>query len=130
MLDIAATTAPEIRTTKYLQPDQSGSKGLNRATSYETLLNESLGLSGKKLGQQVEAARTTVQPTTAGFTQFTENLKTAVSGIEQRLDKLIETNATALQSPRSLTVSSPRPVQDAAAIYGEIARQSVVNSGL
>lgn len=130
LLEIAAATLPEIRTTKYLPPDQSGSIGLNRATSYETLLNESLGLSGKKLAQQIEATKPTVQPATAGFTQFTDGLKSAVSGIEQRLDRLIDANTTALQSPRTLNVSSPKPVQDAAAIYGEIARQSVVNAGL
>ncbi|MBD2072677.1 tape measure protein [Phormidium sp. FACHB-592] len=46
------------------------------------------------------------------------------------IDRLISVVATALQSPRSLTVSSPNPVSDAAKIYADISSQQVANEGL
>ncbi|MEP0873356.1 hypothetical protein NDA01_26710 [Trichocoleus desertorum AS-A10] len=57
-----------------------------------------------------------------------ENLRTAVSGVEQRLDKI----AQLLLKPRveNLYVSSPQPVSDAGSILSDIAYQGAVGAGL
>jgi hypothetical protein len=57
-----------------------------------------------------------------------EGLRSAVSGVEQRLDKI----AQLLLKPRveNLYVSSPQPVSDAGSILSDIAYQGAVGAGL
>jgi hypothetical protein len=57
-------------------------------------------------------------------------MKTANQGIEQKLDKLNQTMAQAIASPRQLYVSSPTPTSDAAKIFSDISRQAVRDTGL
>jgi hypothetical protein len=59
---------------------------------------------------------------------FSDSLRTAVSGVEARLDKI----AQELGKPRveNLYVSSPQPVSDAGSILSDIAYQSAVGAGL
>lgn len=124
-----ASSIPDLKITSGGAPDQSGSIGLNRATSVEAQLNAMLGLKplGEELQKSTEAA---VKPETSGFTAFTEGLKAANTGIEQRLDTLNKTMSNAINSPRSLYVSSPNPVTDAAKIMSDVTRQSVLGAGL
>ncbi|MEH1808494.1 hypothetical protein [Nostoc sp.] len=62
--------------------------------------------------------------------QFVEALKLANQGIEQRLDKLIDSMALVASTPRSLSVSSPNPVDDAAKIMSDMSRGQLVGAGL
>lgn len=68
---------------------------------------------------------TQIQPE-AKYTQFGEALKFANQEVVTRLDKLIEASNT----PRSLTVSTPNPVDDAAKIMNDLSRGQVVGAGL
>lgn len=160
---------------KYLPPDQSGSIGLNRSTSVESQLKQSLGLDPlesvesylkrprtsffgsdstgsfdqlnlkyrpransfdelqqkyKPVAESFDELQQKYPDTTPGFTNFTQGLKDANKGIEQKLDILNQTMAAAVASPRSLYVQSQSPVSDGAAIWADIARQSVVTAGL
>jgi len=62
--------------------------------------------------------------------QFSDSLKMANKGIEERLDKLNSSLATAVNSPRNLYVSSPEPVSDAVSILADINRMNTQSSGL
>ncbi|MGL4617589.1 MAG: hypothetical protein ACRCZS_00790, partial [Chroococcidiopsis sp.] len=62
--------------------------------------------------------------------QFTDSLKMANKDVVDRLDKLNQTLATAVNSPRSLYVSSPEPVTDAVSILADINRMNIQSSGL
>lgn len=62
--------------------------------------------------------------------QFTDSLKAANKGIEERLDKLNSSLAAATNSPRNLYVSSPEPVSDAVKIMADINRMNIQSSGL
>ncbi|MGL5923089.1 tape measure protein [Chroococcidiopsis sp.] len=62
--------------------------------------------------------------------QFTDSLKMANKDVVDRLDKLNQTLATAINSPRSLYVSSPEPVTDAVSILADINRMNIQSSGL
>jgi tape measure domain-containing protein len=68
--------------------------------------------------------------TTTGYAQFVDALKVANSGVEARLDKLIGSIASLSNAPRSLTVQSPNPVDDAASIFSEFAAMEVRGAGL
>lgn len=83
----------------------------------------------QQLRQVTKTALEAHQPAT-GYTAFVQALKNSNKSIESKLDTLNTTMAAALNSPRSLTVQSPNPVQDAAKIYGDIAYANVVSSGL
>jgi hypothetical protein len=68
---------------------------------------------------------------------FSGNAGAAAAGAQQlttdlgdRFDRLSAAILQGLEQPRSLTVSSPQPVQDAAKIYGEISRRQVAGAGL
>lgn len=70
---------------------------------------------------------TTIQPREAsGGNQFVEALKMANQGIEQRLDALNSAIITLANTPRSLSISSPNPIDDAADFMNRIGRGQVV----
>ncbi|MCC5640349.1 tape measure protein [Nostoc sp. CHAB 5844] len=79
---------------------------------------------------KVDAAKITPPEQSGGYAQFAEALKIANQDVVQRLDKLVDSMATVAASPRSLTVSTPNPVDDAADIMNKISRQGVRGSGL
>ncbi|MBN3875230.1 tape measure protein [Nostoc sp. JL23] len=62
--------------------------------------------------------------------QFVEALKMANQGIEQRLDKLIDSMALVASTPRSLTVQTPNPVDDAADLMNRMSRGQVLAGGM
>lgn len=62
--------------------------------------------------------------------QFSDALKSSVRGLEDRLDKLNQNLVSAINSPRSLYVSSPEPITDAVSILADINRMNVQSSGL
>lgn len=61
---------------------------------------------------------------------FGEALKIANKEVVQRLDKLIDSISTVAKSPRSLTVQTPSPVDDAAKILSDMQRGSMAAAGL
>lgn len=74
---------------------------------------------------------TTIQPREAsGGNQFVEALKMANQGIEQRLDALSSAIITLANTPRSLTVQSPNPVDDAAKLMSDMSRGQVMAGGM
>ncbi|MEH1821539.1 MAG: hypothetical protein V7L31_21070 [Nostoc sp.] len=74
---------------------------------------------------------TSIQPReSAGGNQFVEALKMANQGIEQRLDRLIESMVTVARTPRSLTVSTANPIDDAADLMNRMSRGQVMAGGM
>ncbi|MEH1808483.1 hypothetical protein [Nostoc sp.] len=72
-----------------------------------------------------------IQPReSAGTNQFVEALKLANQGIEQRLDKLIDSMALVASTPRSLTVSTANPIDDTADLMNRIGRGQVMSAGM
>ncbi|MFK0731414.1 MAG: tape measure protein [Gloeotrichia echinulata GP01] len=71
-----------------------------------------------------------IQVSDSGYSQFAESLKMANQGIEQRLDKLIDSMSLVANTPRSLTVQTPNPVDDAAKLMSDLSRGQVVGAGL
>ncbi|MEH2148606.1 hypothetical protein [Nostoc sp.] len=71
-----------------------------------------------------------IQVSDSGYSQFAESLKMANQGIEQRLDALSSAIITLANTPRSLSVSSPNPVDDAADLMNRIGRGQVVGAGM
>ncbi|BBD69525.1 hypothetical protein Mfla_2689 [Nostoc commune NIES-4072] len=73
----------------------------------------------------------TIQPReSAGGNQFVEALKMANQGIEQRLDALNSAIMTLANTPRSLSISSPNPIDDAADFMNRIGRGQVMAAGV
>lgn len=74
-------------------------------------------------------AKNAIAPTTTAIdnTNITkmiiDGFKGAVSGVTQRLDRLSESIITLAKMPRSLTVSTPNPVNDAAKIMNNMTQQ-------
>ncbi|MHC5779321.1 hypothetical protein, partial [Nostoc sp.] len=72
-----------------------------------------------------------IQPReSAGGNQFVEALKMANQGIEQRLDALRGAIMTLANTPRSLTVSTANPVDDAADFMNRMSRGQVMAGGM
>jgi hypothetical protein len=71
---------------------------------------------------------TTSSPELGSKDSLGDRMRSAVSGVEQRLDKI----AQLLLKPRveNLYVSSPQPVSDAGSILSDIAYQGAVGAGL
>jgi tape measure domain-containing protein len=61
--------------------------------------------------------------------QFVEALKMANQGIEQRLDALSSAIMMLANTPRSLSISSPNPIDDAADFMNRISRGQVMAAG-
>ncbi|MEH2086963.1 hypothetical protein [Nostoc sp.] len=73
----------------------------------------------------------TIQPREAsGGNQFVEALKMANQGIEQRLDALNSAIITLANTPRSLTVQTPNPIDDAADLMNRMSRGQVMAAGV
>lgn len=66
----------------------------------------------------------------SGYSQFAESLKMANQGIEQRLDALNSAIMTLANTPRSLSVSSANPIDDAADLMNRIGRGQVMAGGM
>lgn len=115
----------------YLGADSTGSfEDLNLKYKPSAQSLTELQQQYKPVAQSFEELNQKYPAMTNGFTDFTNGLKDANKGIEQKLDILNQTMAQAIASPRSLYVSSPTPVTDAASVYSDIARQSILNAGL
>jgi len=108
------------------------SLGLNPRESAENYFNRQLGLIESPTVSRLSSAAKPVEvpAQTTGYAQFVGGLKEANKDIVSCLRELIDANKAALTSPRSLSVSSPTPVSDAATIYSQIARMSITQSGL
>ncbi|MBD2489010.1 tape measure protein [Aulosira sp. FACHB-615] len=61
---------------------------------------------------------------------FADSLKSANQGVEQRLDTLSDRILQLANTPRSLSVSTPNPVDDAAKIMNDVSRAAVRGSGI
>ena len=64
-----------------------------------------------------------------GFKGLVEGLKAANRGVEERLERLIA-NFDKLGTPRSLTVTTPNPVDDAAKIMNDVSRIGLKGAGV
>ena len=74
---------------------------------------------------------TTIQPRESSEgNQFVEALKMANQGIEQRLDALRGAIITLANTPRSISVSSPNPFDDAAKLINDMSRGQVMAQGM
>jgi hypothetical protein len=72
-----------------------------------------------------------IQPRESGSgNQFVEALKMANQGIEQRLDALRGAIMALANTPRSLTVSTANPVDDAADLMNRMSRGQVMAGGM
>ncbi|QLE42244.1 tape measure protein [Nostoc sp. C052] len=72
-----------------------------------------------------------IQPRESGSgNQFVEALKMANQGIEQQLATLNDRILQLANTPRSLTVQSPNPVDDAAKLMNNFSRGQVVGAGM
>ncbi|MEH1808470.1 tape measure protein [Nostoc sp.] len=78
----------------------------------------------------MHALQANIQPReTTGGNQFVEALKMANQGIEQRLDALRGAIMTLANTPRSISISSPNPIDDTADFMNRISRGQVVAAG-
>ncbi|MEH1822118.1 MAG: tape measure protein [Nostoc sp.] len=66
----------------------------------------------------------------SGYSRIAESLKMANQGIEQRLDALNSAIMTLANTPRSLTVQTPNPVDDAAKLMSDMSRGQVMAAGV
>jgi tape measure domain-containing protein len=82
-----------------------------------------------KTAQMVDATKIIPQ-SGSNQNQFAEALKLANQDVVQRLDKLIDSMATVANTPRSLTVQTPNPVDDAAKLMNDLSRGQIVGAGL
>lgn len=82
-----------------------------------------------KTSLAVEATKVLPNPSDR-TTQFANALKTANIDVVQRLDKLIDSMSAVACTPRSLTVQTPNPVDDAAKLMNDLSRGQVVGAGL
>ncbi|MEH1828277.1 MAG: hypothetical protein V7L22_23570 [Nostoc sp.] len=74
---------------------------------------------------------TSIQPRESGSgNQFVEALKMANQGIEQQLATLNDRILQLANTPRSLTVQTPNPVDDAAKLMSDMSRGQLVGAGL
>ena len=107
--------------------------GINPRESAEAYQNRYLGLRPSPVVGQLQDAGKVVDKVKPvdGFSRFTEGLKLANRGIEERLDKLITAHQVVAHKPTvgNLIVSSPQPVSDASKVMLDIARQGVVSAG-
>ncbi|MBD2771167.1 tape measure protein [Iningainema tapete] len=91
---------------------------------------EPLNSKPNDLSEALKESQIKPSVTTTGYSQFVDALKVANSGIEQRLDALNNAILTLANTPRSLSVSTPNPVDDAASILNDISRAQVLGAGL
>lgn len=98
---------------------------------------EELNQTYKTDAQSFESLNQKYAPKGNTSAQFTDSLKMANKGIEEKLTRLIDLtskaldiNSRAINSPRSLHVSSPEPVSDAVSILADINRMNIQSSGL
>ncbi|MEH2201180.1 tape measure protein [Nostoc sp.] len=82
-----------------------------------------------KTAQMADATKINPQ-SSSNQSQFAEALRLANQDVVQRLDKLIDSMATVANTPRSLTVQTPNPVDDAAKLMNDLSRGQVVGAGL
>ncbi len=88
--------------------------------------NNSLALKTPDIAAQVKSAIASTNPTpdTNMATLIIDGFKSAISGVEQRMDSLAASITALANTPRSLTVQSCSPVDDAASILRDIANNS------
>ena len=130
---------PGESTEDYLKRPRSSYFGAQREGSLEDLSLkykprysnfEDLQQKHKPVAESFEELNQKYPNNTPGFNSFTDGLKEANKGIEQRLDALNEKMGQAMASPRNLYVQSASPVSDAAQIWGNIARGMTTAAGL
>ncbi|WP_445634544.1 tape measure protein [Nostoc sp. DSM 114161] len=71
-----------------------------------------------------------IQVSDSGYSQFAESLKMANQGIEKQLATLNDRILQLANTPRSLSVSTANPVDDAAKLMSDLSRGQVVGAGL
>ena len=98
---------------------------------------EQLGQMYKTDANSFEQLQQMYKPKENTSAQFTDSLKLATKGIEEKLTSLIDLtskaldiNSRAINSPRNLHVSSPEPISDAVKIMADINRMNIQSSGL
>ncbi|MGL5922737.1 hypothetical protein, partial [Chroococcidiopsis sp.] len=116
---------PTIKTTRGLAPEYFNLKAVTQRTPSAPFAMPSPSVEG--INELSKAQK--LEPTN-NSTNFSDSLKSAVKGVEARLDKLNETIGKAINSPRSLYVSSPEPITDAVSILADLNRLNVQSSGL
>ncbi len=132
------TPAPDLQLPKRIEinqlPELNRKPGENLFEAYQR--HNELSLKGKSADMPPTDLLVSVlnkagiQVSDSGYSQFAESLKMANQGIEQRLDALSSAIITLANTPRSLTVSSPQPVDDAAKIMNNFSRGQVVGAGM
>ncbi|MEH2148587.1 tape measure protein [Nostoc sp.] len=121
-----------------LKPGESLFEAYQRQREGMKLPNESVKFPASSKGDIPPMDKTAailnssaIQPReSVGGNQFVEALKMANQGIEQRLDALSSAIITLANTPRSLSVSSPNPVDDAAKIMNNFSRGQVMAAGM
>jgi hypothetical protein len=82
-----------------------------------------------KTAQAVEASK--VNPSMSDrASAFGEALKIANQEVVQRLDRLVESMAAVVSTPRSISISSPHPFDDAADLLGKAQRAGMRAAGM
>lgn len=91
-----------------------------------------LDLKTPDIAAQVKTAiaQATPTPDTNMATIIIDGFKNAISGVEQRMDKLSASITALANTPRSLTVQSCSPVDDAASILRDIANNSAAAAAI
>lgn len=131
------TPAPDLQLPKRIEinqlPELNRKPGENLFEAYQR--HNELSLKGKSADMPPTDLLVSVlnkagiQVSDSGYSQFAESLKMANQGIEQRLDKLIDSMSTVANTPRNLTVQTPNPVDDAAKLMNDLSRGQVVGAG-
>lgn len=91
---------------------------------------EELNQKYKPMAESLDELNKKYAPAQNTSAQFTDSLKMANKDLVDRLDRLNQTLASAINSPSSLYVSSPEPVTDAVSILADISRMNIQSSGL
>lgn len=98
---------------------------------------EQLNQKYKPMAESLDELNQKFAPNEPPTARFTDYLKSAVRGVEEKLTKLIDLtskgldiNSRAINSPRNLHVSSPEPITDAVSILADINRMNIQSSGL
>ncbi|MBN3951945.1 MAG: hypothetical protein HWQ38_37965 [Nostoc sp. NMS7] len=121
-----------------LKPGENIFEGYQRQRENMKLPNQSAKFPTSTIADMPPMDKTTasvssasIQPReSAGGNQFVEALKMANQGIEQRLDALRGAIMALANTPRSLTVSTANPVDDAADFMNRMSRGQVMGSGM
>lgn len=110
----------------------SNTSNIDKSLQLGTDKNNPLNLKTDDIAAQVKSAiaASTPTPDTNIATLIIDGFKSAISGVEQRMDSLAASITALANTPRSLTVQSCAPVDDAASILRDIANNSAAAAGI